>query len=128
MRLRRSVELVLGGALGLTWTYLEAQSHTFTRRAEVLTGVVIVVVIVVFFRRVQREQSRSFDLVAVWTWSVMALVVLAFELFNLFGGPRPSHPTISSIVNGVLGYGAEARVVLFLAWLGLGIWLALCGT
>ncbi|MGC9155055.1 MAG: hypothetical protein ACP5HZ_05360 [Ferrimicrobium sp.] len=127
VRLRHTILLLAGGAFGLTWTYLEAQSHTFTRRAEVLTGIAIAVVVVVFFRKVQHEAPRPFDRVAVWTWSLAALAVLTFELFNLFGGARPSHPTISSIINGALGYGIEARVILFVAWLGLGVWLAICG-
>lgn len=128
MKSSRFVRRGAGGVLVLVWVYLEAHSHTFTWQAELLTAVAIVVMVVGSLRVVRSEQPRSFDRRAVLTWSVAAAVVVVFELVNLSQHPRSRYPTISSITNELLGHSLLGRALIALGWLGLGVWLALCGS
>lgn len=128
MKLARFLRLAAGGALILGWVYLEARSHTFSWQAELLSAIAILVVVVGFFDRVRNEQPRAFDREAVLSWSLATVVVVGFELVNLFQHPRSRYPTISSITNALLGHYLFGRALLALAWLGLGVWLAVCGS
>jgi hypothetical protein len=128
VKLDRFVRLGAGGVLVLVWCYLEARSHTFTWQAELLTAAAIILMVVGFFRVVRSEQPRSFDRGAILTWSVAAAVVVVFELVNLSQGPRFRYPTISSITNELLGHSLPGRALIALGWLGLGVWLAVCGS
>lgn len=128
MKLNRFVRLAAGGVLVIVWCYLEARSHTFTWQAELLTAAAIILMVVGFFRVVRSEQPRSFDRGAIFTWSVVVSAVVVFELVNLSQGPRSRYPTISSITNELLGHSLPGRALIALGWLGLGVWLALCGS
>jgi hypothetical protein len=56
-------------------------------------------------------------------WVVLTVVLVGLELAELFGGPRPSHPTLSSLSGPLLGHWA-GRAAVYLAWLWLGRMLA----
>jgi hypothetical protein len=124
----RTAVAVAGGVVVVAWLALEARTHTFTRGAEVITGVAIVVFSLVAAPRVLHERVRPFDIKGVTIWGVAALVVVGVELFNLFAGPRSQFPTISSMTNTLVSQTPLGRVILALAWLVLGAWLVLCGS
>jgi hypothetical protein len=52
-------------------------------------------------------------------WAGLVAAVAAWELVALFGSPRTSHPTLSSISGPVLAVH-PARFLAFLLWLTLG--------
>jgi ABC-type dipeptide/oligopeptide/nickel transport system permease subunit len=56
-------------------------------------------------------------------WVVLVVVVVGWELYCFFGGPRPAHPTLSSVYDIVARWQA-AKAVVVLAWLALGWELA----
>jgi len=58
-------------------------------------------------------------LLAAVPWLVLAAVVVAWELFNLFAGPRATYPTISSIYDAVARWPAGKALIVFV-WLALG--------
>jgi hypothetical protein len=56
-------------------------------------------------------------------WVVLALALGAWELAAFLQHPRPDHPTLSALANGVFD-SHLVRAVAFLAWLGAGAGLA----
>ncbi len=54
-----------------------------------------------------------------WPWWLAIGVLVGWELFNYFQGPRRSHPTVSSIYDHVSRL-QWAKAVLVAAWLVLG--------
>ena len=133
------------GLCGLGWAVWVAHTRPFTWSADVATAVPIVAValyaIVTEMQAVQsackpakgggpaRGRSpvrdgapRSRDGQG-WAWPIAALVVVSFELVNYMQGPRSSHPTLSSILDGFDSVSWE-KGVTFLGWLALGMYLA----
>lgn len=57
---------------------------------------------------------------ATWLpWVVLVVVATGWELSSYFGGPRPEHPTLSSIYDLAAG-SLWLKAAIVLAWLGLG--------
>jgi hypothetical protein len=56
-------------------------------------------------------------------WGLLLLALGAWEVAAFLQHPRPDHPTLSSLANGVFDSHAT-RAVAFLAWLGAGAGLA----
>ncbi len=54
-----------------------------------------------------------------WAWWVAILLLVGWELFNYFQGPRHSYPTVSSIYDHVARW-QWAKALFIAAWLGLG--------
>jgi hypothetical protein len=52
-------------------------------------------------------------------WLALVAVVLACELYCFFGGPRPAHPTLSTLYDLAARWPAVKALVV-LAWLALG--------
>lgn len=52
-------------------------------------------------------------------WLVLLTVAVGWELYCFFGGPRPAHPTLSTIYDLVARWPA-AKAVVVLAWVALG--------
>jgi hypothetical protein len=52
-------------------------------------------------------------------WVVLLAVAAAWELYCFFGGPRPAHPTLSTLYDLAARWPA-VKAVLVLAWLALG--------
>lgn len=52
-------------------------------------------------------------------WAVLVAVVAGWELYCFFGGPRPAHPTLSSLYDLAARY-RWLKAVIVLAWLALG--------
>jgi hypothetical protein len=68
----RTAVAVAGGVVVVAWLALEARTHTFTRGAEVITGVAIVVFVLVAAPKVLHERVRPFDIKGVMIWGVAA--------------------------------------------------------
>ena len=54
-----------------------------------------------------------------WPWWVAVALLVGWELFNYFRGPRRSYPTVSSIYDHFARW-QWAKGVVIAAWLGLG--------
>ena len=52
-------------------------------------------------------------------WVALLAALVAFELYCFFGGPRPTHPTLSSFTDDLDRWRA-AKAALALGWLALG--------
>lgn len=52
-------------------------------------------------------------------WLALLAVLVGWELYCFFGGPRPAHPTFSSVYDIVARWQA-AKAVVVLLWLALG--------
>lgn len=133
-------------AVALAYGWAESAARTFTWPARVATGVIVVGVFLYpwWWHRARRDagqgsagvhgaapavgdagadRSPRLTTPTVVVWSVVAGVVVAWELFALFHGPRSVYPTISSL------YVAAAklrlvRAVAFSGWMALGVWIA----
>jgi hypothetical protein len=55
----------------------------------------------------------------VLTWSVLAALLIGWELRELTGSPRVDYPTVTSIVGNVTSF-RPVYALAFLAWLVLG--------
>jgi hypothetical protein len=58
-----------------------------------------------------------------WVWRVLLGALAAWELASFLQHPRADHPTLSSLVNGLLG-DQPSRALAFLAWLCAGAYLS----
>jgi hypothetical protein len=58
-----------------------------------------------------------------FVWALLVVALGAWELAAFLQHPRPDHPTLSSLANGVFD-SHTTRAVAFLAWLGAGAGLA----
>jgi len=52
-------------------------------------------------------------------WTVVAALLVMWELHELFGGPRVDYPTVTSIVTGLASW-RTVRAFAFLSWLAIG--------
>jgi len=67
----------------------------------------------------------SLRLRGVIAWALAALVVVVVELWELFHAPRSAYPTLSSLMNEVIGPGHRvARAAAFLCWGACGLVVA----
>ncbi|MHB1711821.1 MAG: hypothetical protein ACYCV7_10520 [Acidimicrobiales bacterium] len=115
------------GAAALAYGWAESAARTFTWPARVATGVIVVGVFLYpwWLRRSRAgtERPPRLTMATVVVWSVVAAVVVAWELIALLHGPRNVYPTISSL------YVAAAklrlvRAMAFSGWMALGVWIA----
>jgi hypothetical protein len=117
---RRLIRLTAGGLVAAGFSLIAAQYPPFTGPARVLTfvaGALTLGAAVLHRRRpkVQREQL----LTGAVAWAVVLGAMACWEIANLFVGPRPSHPTLSSLIEARLT-GAVPRFFAYFGWLGLG--------
>jgi hypothetical protein len=54
-----------------------------------------------------------------WPWAALGAALLAFELLNLFLGPRIDHPTVSSLYDSATRW-RPVIAACFFGWLCLG--------
>jgi hypothetical protein len=116
---------IAGLAGAACWSWFASGVRTFTRPAEVLTFIPALAVLVLTLRpkarftvplAAPRSQWRT-----LLPWVAAVVVVVGWELSELFSQPRQGHPTLSSITNALLSTH-PSRFLGFLAWLLLG-WL-----
>jgi hypothetical protein len=114
-------------AVAVVWAWFASGVRTFTRPAEVLAAVPIVVVLVLTLRPsarlpapAQRSQEPA-SLRGIIPWVAAVIVLVGWELSELFSKPRSTHPTLSSIMNDLLST-RPTRFIGYLVWLALG-WL-----
>ncbi len=107
-------------AAGTAYALVAAATQPFSWQADLMTAVPIALLAVgaiVYWPRhpVRTQAARPY-----WPWVVALAIVVAWELVNdLVPGARGDHPTLSSMLNAVdRHYGL--KVLVFLAWLGLG--------
>jgi hypothetical protein len=112
----------------LVWSWFASGVRTFTRPAEVLTFVPAFAVLLLTIwprtprrkRRLQRRRNDTpYDLWGVAVWLALLVVVIGWEMFELFSQPRERHPTISSLLNTLISTHAS-RLAGYLLWLVAG--------
>jgi hypothetical protein len=97
--------------------------HSFTWPAMVWTTLGGLAIFLVAWRGGRSPASAPASRTGAITWTVWLAAVTGWELWALSMHPRSSHPTISSLLDGVVDTYA-GRSVALLAWLALGWWLA----
>ena len=55
-------------------------------------------------------------------WIVVVALIIGWELFSYFSGPRAAHPTLSSLEDSAAQWHA-AKAAVFAGWLALGWFL-----
>jgi hypothetical protein len=130
---RRRRGLILGGLLavaaGYSWF---ASDLDLSRFAPLLVGVPMVAGAVVALRSwihhdrrraaARSHHRRRFGGLhhrAVLAWSVLAALLIAWELRELTGSPRVDYPTVTSIITTVTSF-RPVNALAFLAWLVVG--------
>jgi hypothetical protein len=122
----------------VAWAWWATSLRPFTWPARVAISVPVLVVLGDAFRRsgdrlhlvvwlarwrqglTSSPRSRPPGLRAGSTvWAALIAAIAAWELVALFGSPRASHPTLSSISGPILAVH-PARFLAFLLWLALG--------
>lgn len=125
--------LLIGIVVALVYAWILAGTTPFTTSADILTAVPIVGVgigAVVVARR--RSPAGATTLVSGgrsgqhtrgwWVWALVLGLLVAWELVMLFGMPRSSHPTLSSLEVSITRWHATKALVAA-AWLALGAFL-----
>jgi hypothetical protein len=119
--------VVLALALALTYALALASTRPFTAPADALTavglaaGVVGLMVRLVGDSRATRgdDSAPPTELGSWLPWVGLLAVVVGWELYCYFGGPRPAHPTLSSLYDLAARYRL-LKAAIVLAWLALG--------
>jgi len=103
-------------ALGLLAAWWATGLRPFTLPAAAVTIGAGLVALAAGARRPRPDRSPA---PGVRLWALLVVALGAWELAAFLQHPRPDHPTLSSLADGVLRYH-PARAAAFLAWLGLG--------
>jgi hypothetical protein len=119
-------------AAAIAYAGLLASTSPFTTGADALTALALGAAAVVLAVRLSRRSvqmapaaiGESTGLVSALPWIVLLAVMIGWELFSFFGGPRPAHPTLSTVYDLVSRWPA-VKAAIVLAWLVLG-WELLC--
>jgi hypothetical protein len=119
--LRWRTAAVVTAALGYGW--VGGGLRPFTWPAMVVTTVGGLVILVAAWRRKYRPVTVRASREGLLAWSVWLAAATGWELWALSMHPRSTHPTISSLLNGVVETH-PGRSVAVLGWLALGWWLA----
>ncbi len=134
----RLIQLLLVLAGGALSTFV-AMTDPFTIAADMLTALALAAMLTIFsVREIRSAKGRlawqgDVDRVNCdsgtgtrrrwgWLWAFALCIVVAFELVNLFLMPRPDHPTISSMLDGLESV-RWMKGVTFFAWLALGLFI-----
>ena len=123
------------GLVGIALAVAASQTRVFTAGADVVTAIALVlfVALIAYRFRVTAENgypsssltvSSRASARSIIVWAGLAACTLGFELLNYAELPRRAHPTLSSALT-VLATHSVSRGVAFLAWLALGVWIAL---
>lgn len=128
----RAVVPALAIAAALAYAALLASTRPFTVPADALTAVGLAAGVAGLVARLVADgrqgdvaapgegSPRTGETTGSWLpWVVLVAVVAGWELYCYFGGPRPAHPTLSSIYDLAARY-TWLKAVIVLAWLGLG--------
>ena len=97
--------------------------RSFTWPAMVWTTLGGLAIFFVAWRRVGSPVREPASRAGALTWTLWLAAVAGWELWALSMHPRSSHPTISSLLDGIVDT-YPGRSVALLAWLALGWWLA----
>jgi len=113
---------VVAIVVGLGYAWVASDVRTFTRPAEVLTGLPILVVGVVLLRRPRGSPGVDDKRPVRWLagWAVLELAWFTWEMHELFSSPRHDFPTLSSIGDDLLHSSRGAHTVAFALWLVVG--------
>jgi hypothetical protein len=119
--LRWPATVLVVGALGFAWIGGGLRPFTGPAMVWATVGGLAILMPAWRLRRSPTRVRASREGVVVWTaWLAAAT---AWELWALSMQPRSAHPTISSLLNGVVDTH-PGRSVAWLGWLALGWWLA----
>jgi hypothetical protein len=118
-KLRRSAFAV--AVLGYVW--IGGGLRSFTWPAMVWTALGGLAIFLVAWRGSRSPASVPASGTGALTWTVWLAAATGWELWALSMHPRSSHPTISSLLDGVVDT-YPGRSAALLAWLALGWWLA----
>jgi hypothetical protein len=126
----RSAVLLAGG---VGYSLIAASTRPFTLPADVLTGLAIVAMAVLVGVRwpLRTRKARAASASSTSSsstpgrpylpWVALAVVFVAWELFNyLVHGSRANHPTFSSITDAIDRFYL-LKALLFLGWLGAAL-------
>ncbi len=112
----------------LAYAGLLASTTPFTPEADAVTAVALAAAAAVLLVRLTRSRTLPAGAAAVdespegasaLPWVVLLAVVAGWELYCFFGGPRPAHPTLSTVYDLAARWPA-AKAAIVLAWLALG--------
>ena len=115
-------------AVAIAYAALLASTTPFTTEADVVTAVALVAGTVVVALGLARSRSvpvapavvgDSVEHGSALAWLVLLAVVTGWELYSFFGGPRPLHPTLSTLYD-LASRWPVAKAAIVLVWLGLG--------
>jgi hypothetical protein len=119
-------------AVALVYSWILAGTTPFTSAANVLTALPIAVGAVAAVVVVRRRSAGRTATIAAdrrpgttrgwWVWLVLIGLIVAWELVMLFGMPRSSHPTLSSVLESIARWHST-KALLVAAWLALGAFL-----
>jgi NADH:ubiquinone oxidoreductase subunit 6 (subunit J) len=132
-RLARPSPWVLAVAVvALVYAWFLAGTTPFTTSADILTALPIVVVAVAAVVLARRRSLAGATLASEhrpaettrgwWVWALLLGLVVAWELVMLFGMPRSSHPTLSSVEVSITRW-QSTKALVAAAWLALGAFL-----
>lgn len=115
---------VAAAAAAVAYAVLLAMTKPFTVAADVVTAVGLAAGAAALGVRLASEGRGEGGLEGspggtATPWLVLLTVAVGWELYCFFGGPRPAHPTLSTIYDLVARWPA-AKAVVVLAWLALG--------
>ena len=120
-------------AVGLAFAWVLGGTMPFTTSANVLTalpivGVAVAAVVLAVRRTPDRASTSLTDPSSGgpargwWVWVLVFGLLVTWELVMLFGMPRSSHPTLSSLEVSITRWHATKALVAA-AWLALGAFL-----
>jgi hypothetical protein len=115
------VSALVAGALGYAW--VGGGLRPFTWPAMVSTTLGGLAILIPAWRRGRSPSRIRASREGLAAWTVWLAVATGWELWALSMQPRSTHPTISSLLNGVVETH-PGRSVALLTWLALGWWLA----
>jgi hypothetical protein len=127
-RQRVVVAALLAVAAGYSWL---ASDLDVSRFMPVVVGVPMLAAAIAAFRSwvhhdrkrattsYERHRFGGLHRRSVLTWSVLAALLIGWELRELTGSPRVDYPTVTSIVGNVTSF-RPVYALAFLAWLVLG--------
>jgi hypothetical protein len=117
------VRLAAVAAVVLGYVLVGGGLHSFTWPAMVWTALGGLAIFLLAWRGARSPASVPVSRAGVLTWTAWLAAVAGWELWALSMHPRSNHPTISSLLDGVVDT-YPGRSAALLAWLALGWWLA----
>jgi hypothetical protein len=120
--------VVLASAVALAYALALASTRPFTAPADALTAVGLAAGVVALSARLIADRRAIHGVapagpgraVRAWLpWVGLLAAVAGWELYCYVGGPRPAHPTLSSLYDLAARYRL-LKAAIVLAWLALG--------